>query len=228
MTSNIGSTYILEHARGDWEQVETQVMETLRQNFKPEFLNRVDDIIIFRPLGKEEIEQIVDLQLERVERLLAERKITLEVTPEAKRVLGREGYDPAYGARPLKRAIQRLMQNPLAMAVLEGKFSEGDTIVVRPDGKGAIGVLERTGEGDRRRVRPSPTRPSFAAAAGRVGTRGQRRPEPSAGRCAGHRREASEDRSGAFGSPRGPSRLHAFATRALANGRPRVRSRQNG
>ena len=96
-------------------------MAALRQHFKPEFLNRVDDIIIFRPLGTEQIEQIVDLQLERLEKLLAERKITLELTPEAKRVLAEEGYDPAFGARPLKRAIQRLMQNPLAMAVLEGQ-----------------------------------------------------------------------------------------------------------
>ena len=138
MTSNIGSTFILEHATGDWALVETQVMATLRQNFKPEFLNRVDDIIIFRPLGMEQIEKIVDLQLERVRKLLAERKMTLDVTPEAKRVLGEDGFDPAFGARPLKRSIQRLIQNPLAMAVLEGRFGDGDSIVVRPDGNGAL------------------------------------------------------------------------------------------
>jgi ATP-dependent Clp protease ATP-binding subunit ClpB len=138
MTSNVGSTFILEHATGDWALVETQVLATLRQHFKPEFLNRVDDIIIFRPLGMAQIEKIVDLQLERVRKLLAERKMTLDVTPEAKRVLGEDGFDPAFGARPLKRSIQRLIQNPLAMAVLEGRFSEGDSIVVRPDGNGGL------------------------------------------------------------------------------------------
>jgi len=138
MTSNVGSTFILEHARGDWAIVETQVLATLRQQFKPEFLNRVDDIIIFHPLGTEQIERIVDIQLKRLEKLLAERKITLEVTPEAKRVLAEEGYDPAFGARPLKRSIQRMIQNPLALAVLEGKFGDNDVIVVRPDGKGGL------------------------------------------------------------------------------------------
>jgi ATP-dependent Clp protease ATP-binding subunit ClpB len=138
MTSNVGSTFILEHARGDWALVETQVMAALRQQFKPEFLNRVDDIIIFHPLGTDQIEKIVDLQLARLDRLLADRKITLDVTPEAKRLLAEEGYDPAFGARPLKRSIQRLIQNPLALAVLEGKFADGDVIVVRPDGKGGL------------------------------------------------------------------------------------------
>jgi ATP-dependent Clp protease ATP-binding subunit ClpB len=138
MTSNVGSTFILEHARGDWALVETQVMVALRQQFKPEFLNRVDDIIIFHPLGTDQIEKIVDLQLVRLDRLLADRKMSLDVTPEAKRLLAEEGYDPAFGARPLKRSIQRLIQNPLALAVLEGKFSDGDVIVVRPDGKGGL------------------------------------------------------------------------------------------
>jgi ATP-dependent Clp protease ATP-binding subunit ClpB len=138
MTSNVGSTYILEHARGDWALVETSVLQALRQQFKPEFLNRVDDIIIFRPLGTEDIERIVDLQLRRLDKLLADRKITLEVTPDAKRVLAEEGYDPAFGARPLKRSIQRLIQNPLAMAVLEGRFGEGDHVIVRPNGKGGL------------------------------------------------------------------------------------------
>ncbi|HEY4219607.1 MAG TPA: ATP-dependent chaperone ClpB [Gemmatimonadaceae bacterium] len=138
MTSNVGSMFILEHAGGDWALVETQVMQTLQQQFKPEFLNRVDDIIIFRPLGMEQIERIVDLQLKRLETMLADRKITLVITPDAKHLLAEEGYDPAFGARPLKRSIQRLIQNPLAMAVLEGRFNDGDTIVARPDGKGAL------------------------------------------------------------------------------------------
>jgi ATP-dependent Clp protease ATP-binding subunit ClpB len=144
MTSNVGSQFILEHARGDWAIVETQVMMELRRTFKPEFLNRVDDVIIFRPLTTAEIERIVDLQLKKLEKLLADKKITIEVTPEAKVLIAEEGYDPAFGARPLKRTIQRMIQNPLAMAVLEGRFSDGDHIVVRPDGKGAL-ALEKSG-----------------------------------------------------------------------------------
>jgi ATP-dependent Clp protease ATP-binding subunit ClpB len=138
MTSNIGSTYILEHGTEDWAVVEAQVTNGLRQHFRPEFLNRVDDIIIFRPLGTEQIEHIIDLQLKRLERLLADRKINLEITPDARRVLATEGYDPAFGARPLKRAIQRLIQNPLALAVLEGRFGEGDTIRVDADPSGEL------------------------------------------------------------------------------------------
>jgi len=132
MTSNIGSQYLIEAGTEQvtWEQAETKVMELLRQAFKPEFLNRVDDIIIFRPLSHEDIAQIVDIQIKRVEKLLAERKLTLEVTPAAKQLLVAEGYDPVYGARPLKRAIQRLVQNPLAVAVLEGQYVEGDRILV--------------------------------------------------------------------------------------------------
>ena len=130
MTSNIGSQYILEHGTSNWEQVETKVLELLRQTFKPEFLNRVDDVIIFRPLSAQDIERIVDLQLARVEKLLADRKLTLEVTPAAKQLIVSDGYDPVYGARPLKRAIQRLLQNPLALAVLEGEYQEGERIRV--------------------------------------------------------------------------------------------------
>jgi len=138
MTSNVGSHFILENAGGDWTLVETQVTALLRQQFKPEFLNRVDDIIIFRPLREKEIEQIVHLQLRRLEKMLAERKITLDITAEAKKFLAEEGYDPAFGARPLKRTIQRFIQNPLALAVLEGKFMDGDRIVVTPDGSGKL------------------------------------------------------------------------------------------
>ena len=130
MTSNIGSQYILEMGTQNWEQVETKVLELLRQTFRPEFLNRVDDVIIFRPLSSQDIAKIVDLQIKRVERLVAERKLRLEVTPAAKQLIVAEGYDPVYGARPLKRAIQRLLQNPLAMAVLEGQYTEGDTVRV--------------------------------------------------------------------------------------------------
>jgi len=145
MTSNIGSSFILEHAEADWALVETQVTQAMRSHFKPEFLNRVDDIIIFRPLGTEQIEQIVGLQLERFEKLLADRKLTLEMTPGARRLLAEEGYDPAFGARPLKRAIQRLIQNPLALQILEGRFHEGDRILVR-EGDGGTLVFERATE----------------------------------------------------------------------------------
>ncbi len=138
MTSNIGSHYILEHTGGDWAETEREVTQALRQHFRPEFLNRVDDVVVFRPLGREQIVRIVDLQLAHLEKLLADRKLTLEVTPEAKRLLAEEGYDPAFGARPLKRAIQRLVQNPLAMAVLEDKFAEGDLVVVTLGADGGI------------------------------------------------------------------------------------------
>jgi ATP-dependent Clp protease ATP-binding subunit ClpB len=145
MTSNIGSTYILEHSGDDRAVVEAQVTSALRQHFRPEFLNRVDDIIIFRSLGKDEIEHIIDLQLKRLEKLLADRKLTLDLTPEAREILATEGYDPTFGARPLKRAIQRLLQNPLALAVLEGRFVEGDRIVVGVDAKGEL-TFSKAGE----------------------------------------------------------------------------------
>ena len=138
MTSNIASHVILEHAADDWAIVESRVTAAMQQHFKPEFLNRVDDIIIFRPLGQAEIEHIVDLQLVRFERMLGERKLALEVTPEARRMLAEEGYDPAFGARPLKRAIQRMIQNPLAILILEGRFEEGDRIVVSPGSGNAL------------------------------------------------------------------------------------------
>ncbi|MGQ0538281.1 MAG: ATP-dependent chaperone ClpB [Gemmatimonadaceae bacterium] len=129
MTSNVGSSFILEHAGEDWGLVETQVTAALRQTFKPEFLNRVDDVILFRPLGAHEIGRIVELQLVRLRVMLAERKITLELTDRAKQLIVTEGFEPAFGARPLKRAIQRLVQNPLALALLQGRFGDGDHIV---------------------------------------------------------------------------------------------------
>jgi ATP-dependent Clp protease ATP-binding subunit ClpB len=138
MTSNIGSHYILERAAADWDETERQVTAALRQHFRPEFLNRVDDIIVFRQLGTEDMERIIDLQLARLDQLLADRKLTLELTPAARRRLATEGYDPAYGARPLKRAIQRMLQNPLALAVLEGRFTAGDHIVADIDDSGDL------------------------------------------------------------------------------------------
>jgi ATP-dependent Clp protease ATP-binding subunit ClpB len=129
MTSNIGSPYILERSgAADWASVEEVVLRELRNHFRPEFLNRVDDIIVFRPLSKADLRQIVELQLERVRRLLAERRITLDISEPAEDLIAEEGFDPAFGARPLKRAIQRLVQNPLAMRILEGEFEDGDAI----------------------------------------------------------------------------------------------------
>ena len=129
MTSNVGSSYILEAGDAPVAEVEERVLGVLRGTFKPEFLNRVDDIVVFRPLGRAELDRIVDLQLGRLLKLLADKKLTLELTPAARTALGDAGYDPVFGARPLKRAVQRLLQNPLALAVLEGRFSEGDHIV---------------------------------------------------------------------------------------------------
>ena len=117
------------------EEAHEQVMEALRAHFKPEFLNRVDDIIFFNPLGKEQLVKIVDLRLRDLQRLLADRKITLELTPKAKELIFTEGYDATYGARPLKRAIQRLVQDPLAMKILDGEVLHGDTVQVDVDAK---------------------------------------------------------------------------------------------
>ena len=129
MTSNIGSQYILENAGGrPWEEVEGVVLAEMRRHFRPEFLNRIDDIIVFRPLGKLELRRIVELQLERLRALLADRRITLEITEAAEDLIAEEGFDPVFGARPLKRAIQRLVQNPLALRILEGEFDDGDVI----------------------------------------------------------------------------------------------------
>jgi ATP-dependent Clp protease ATP-binding subunit ClpB len=109
-------------------------VEQMRERFRPEFLNRIDEIVVFEPLSREQIGEIVDLQLERLRERLAERGITIELTPTAKEALAEAGWDPAYGARPLKRAIQRLVENPLALRLLEGDFGDGDTIVVDADG----------------------------------------------------------------------------------------------
>jgi ATP-dependent Clp protease ATP-binding subunit ClpB len=130
MTSNVGSHMILERAGADWEEVAALVQAELRRHFRPEFLNRVDDVIVFHPLGLDELKQIVELQLRRVERLLEDRRIRLEITPAAKARIAEEGFDPAFGARPLKRAIQRLVQSPMALRLLEGEFADGETVVV--------------------------------------------------------------------------------------------------
>jgi len=132
MTSNIGSLSLAGDlsAPDRFKRASEQVMTALRGHFKPEFLNRVDDIVVFRPLGTEQLTKIVDLRLEDLKLLLADRKVTLELTESAKHALFTSGYDPAYGARPLKRAIQRMIQDPLAMKILDGEVLHGDHVVV--------------------------------------------------------------------------------------------------
>jgi ATP-dependent Clp protease ATP-binding subunit ClpB len=134
MTSNVGSTAIFELATKDPERARKEAMEALRASFRPEFINRIDEIVIFNPLGKEQLKSIVGLLLKSVEKLLAERQITLELTPAAQELLLTEGYDPAYGARPLRRTIQRLIQDPLALQILQGTVLPGDHVRVDRDG----------------------------------------------------------------------------------------------
>jgi ATP-dependent Clp protease ATP-binding subunit ClpB len=134
MTSNLGSQYIAERA-GDAggaldEGTHRRVMDALREHFRPEFLNRIDEIIFFHALDREHMKKIIDIQLNSLVKRLEERKIHVELTAAAKDQLVREGYDPTYGARPLKRTIQRRILDPLALRVLEGDFVEGDTVIV--------------------------------------------------------------------------------------------------
>jgi ATP-dependent Clp protease ATP-binding subunit ClpB len=135
MTSNVGSTAIFELADTDPKKAREEALSALRELFRPEFLNRIDDIVIFRPLGKSQIDVIVELQMQHVTKLLAERQIKLHLTAAAKALLFSEGFDPAYGARPMKRAIQRLIQNPLALRILDGEVRNGDQVLVDADSK---------------------------------------------------------------------------------------------
>ncbi|BAZ14910.1 endopeptidase Clp ATP-binding chain [Calothrix sp. NIES-4071] len=132
MTSNIGSEHILDISGDDnqYEKMQNRVLESLRTHFRPEFVNRVDDLIIFHPLSRSEMGQIIRIQLKRVENLLADQKISLEISPKACEYLVEVGYDPTYGARPIKRAIQREVENTLATKILENTFVPGDTVVI--------------------------------------------------------------------------------------------------
>jgi len=150
MTSNIGSTYLqAENMRSadDFARASRLVMEALHGHFKPEFLNRVDDIIVFIPLGREQLVKIIDLRLEDLRRLLADRKISIELSDAAKDLLFSEGFDPNFGARPLKRAIQKLVQDPLALQILDGEVLHGDHVVVdAKNGKMQFQASHRVGE----------------------------------------------------------------------------------
>jgi len=138
MTSNVGSQYItppepgwdIEERRQQYEDMRDQVVASLRDMFRPELLNRIDEIVVFHALTEDEIFEIVDLMMARVNDALKQRGMQLQVTDAAKRLLAGEGYDPAYGARPLRRVIQKQVENPISSAILRGEFAEGDTIEV--------------------------------------------------------------------------------------------------
>jgi ATP-dependent Clp protease ATP-binding subunit ClpB len=138
MTSNIGSQWIMDLGEKDYEEMRRRVMDAVRAHFKPEFLNRVDELIIFHSLGLKEIKAIVEIQVKKLEQRLLEKRIQLKMSEKAKEWLAKEGFDPAYGARPLKRVIQKEIQDKLALMLLEGKFKEGDSIIAE--------VNERKGE----------------------------------------------------------------------------------
>ena len=138
MTSNAGSQMIVDagavSSPADWATIEEQVRGELRRQFRPEFLNRVDDIVVFHPLSREHISRIVAIQVDRLAAMVRAKQLTLEISPNALELLAERGYDPSYGARPLKRVIQRLLQNPIAAALLAGKYQPGDTVVVGREG----------------------------------------------------------------------------------------------
>jgi ATP-dependent Clp protease ATP-binding subunit ClpB len=131
MTSNLGSQMIQEMSgEQNYERMKTAVMEVVSQHFRPEFINRVDDLVVFHPLGREHIRRIVDIQLGYLHQRLADRDMQVVLTDAARDKLAAAGFDPVYGARPLKRAIQQQVENPLAREILEGRFKPGDTIEV--------------------------------------------------------------------------------------------------
>jgi ATP-dependent Clp protease ATP-binding subunit ClpB len=134
MTSNIGSQFI-QDVRNDEDEMRRRVMDALRQHFRPEFLNRVDDIIIFHPLDAEVLKRIVSIQVDLVQKRLSDRKIEIELTEAAKELLAEEGFDMVFGARPLKRVIQRDVLNPLAAKILSGEVKEGSLVVVDTEGR---------------------------------------------------------------------------------------------
>jgi ATP-dependent Clp protease ATP-binding subunit ClpA len=188
MTSNVGSQYISGFTeRGDdgdserradalaYDQMKAQITEALRVQFRPEFLNRIDEVIVFHALNDADLAAIVELLLADLQKRLAEQEIVLELTPAAKSLIVREGTDPAYGARPLKRTIQRLVENPLARALLQGEFKPGTTVLADADAIGGVLVF-RSGDSTvvanagqrrdaRKRVAPEPAGATAGASA---------------------------------------------------------------
>jgi ATP-dependent Clp protease ATP-binding subunit ClpB len=139
LTSNLGSEALANLPDGaDIEQARPQVMNAVRAAFRPEFLNRLDEILLFRRLSRDDMKGIVEIQLRRLQKLLVDRKITLDIDPAAEAWLADKGYDPVYGARPLKRVIQRELQNPLATQILEGRIPDGSTVRV---GASPLGLM---------------------------------------------------------------------------------------
>jgi ATP-dependent Clp protease ATP-binding subunit ClpB len=139
MTSNLGSEYLVNQPEGqDTDAVKDQVMAVVRSAFRPEFLNRVDEIILFHRLKKSEMTRIVDIQLRRLAKLLEDRKITVVLEPSAREWLADKGWDPAYGARPLKRVIQKSVQDPLAEMILAGKVKDGETVTISGTPRGLV------------------------------------------------------------------------------------------
>jgi ATP-dependent Clp protease ATP-binding subunit ClpB len=139
MTSNLGSEFLVLQKEGeDSSAVHDEVMQVVRAHFRPEFLNRVDEIILFHRLRRQDMGAIVEIQLKRLDRLLEDRKIVLELTPEAREWLANKGYDPAYGARPLKRVIQKNVQDPLAELILAGKIHDGERVRIGADERGLL------------------------------------------------------------------------------------------
>ena len=135
MTSNLGSEYIQEHANEDYAQIKDAVMKNVTAHFRPEFINRIDDIVVFHELSRAEVEEIAKLQLKILAQKLADQEITLEVSPEVLSYLAKIGYDPVYGARLLKRTLQQYVENPLAEKLLQGEFKPQTTVKIDYDGK---------------------------------------------------------------------------------------------
>ncbi len=171
MTSNVGSTALFELAGRDPELARKEALEALRQAFRPEFINRIDEIVLFNPLGQEQLDEIVDLELAKVLRLLAERKVRIKLTSAARERLVRDGYDPAYGARPLRRTVQRLVQDPLAMRILDGSVLPGDLVRVDAEPESASLRFERVEE----KTAPAPEVQAEAAGSGTSATKSSRR-----------------------------------------------------
>ena len=146
MTSNLGAGQLATawaESEDGFEEASERVMGVLREHFRPEFLNRIDDVVVFHPLDEKQLEHIIEMRLKDLEKLLADRKITIELTEAAKKAVFKTGYDRAYGARPLKRAIQRMVQDPLAVKILDGTVRHGDHVVVDA-GKGGALTFETT------------------------------------------------------------------------------------
>jgi ATP-dependent Clp protease ATP-binding subunit ClpB len=149
LTSNLGAEYLVDLKDGEpVELVRGKVLDAVKAAFRPEFLNRIDEILLFHRLGREHMGSIVDIQFGRLEKLLKDRDISLELTPKAREWLANEGYDPAYGARPLKRVIQREVQDGLAEEILSGKVSDGERVVVDADDDGILLLPGGKGEAD--------------------------------------------------------------------------------